>query len=100
MLLATGDLRTDYEVLGLVHGSSMRAVNLGKDFMAFLRKLVGGNVKEYAALLEDARREALERMVQRAEDLGANAVIYVRFSSSTITTGAAEIIAYGTAVKI
>lgn len=100
MLLATGDLRTDYEVLGLVEGSSMRAVNLGKDFMAFLRKLVGGNVAEYAALLEDARQEALERMVQRAEDLGANAVIHVRFSSSTITTGAAEIIAYGTAVKI
>lgn len=100
MLLTTSDLRTDYEVLGMVKGSSMRAVNLGKDFMAFLRKLVGGSVTEYAQVLEDAREEAINWMVCEAEALGANAIIAIRFSSSTITTGAAEIIVYGTAVRI
>ncbi|MBC7342589.1 MAG: YbjQ family protein [Clostridia bacterium] len=100
MLLTTSDLRTEYQVLGLVKGSSMRAVHLGKDILAALRKLVGGNVTEYAQLLEDARNEALAKMIQEAESLGANAIICIRFATSTITTGAAEMIAYGTAVKI
>lgn len=100
MLITTSDLRTEYQVLGLVYGSSMRAVHLGKDIVAALRKLVGGQVTEYARLLDEARREAIDRMVAQAERMGANAVVCVRFATSTITTGAAELVAYGTAVKI
>lgn len=100
MLLATSDLRTDYEVLGLVRGSCMRARHLGMDILAALRKLIGGEITEYTRLLEEARDEAIQAMVREAEALGANAVIGVRLASSTITTGAAEVIAYGTAVRI
>ncbi|MDQ7794908.1 MAG: YbjQ family protein [bacterium] len=100
MLLATSDLRTDYQVLGMVKGSCMRARHLGQDIMASLRKVVGGEVQEYASLLKEAREAATEQMVAEAQQLGANAIIGIRFSTSTITTGAAEIIVYGTAVKI
>jgi uncharacterized protein YbjQ (UPF0145 family) len=100
MLLATSDLRVDYEVLGLVKGSCMRAKHLGQDIVAGLRKIVGGEITEYARLLEEAREVAIKGMIAEAEALGANAVIGVRFATSTITAGAAEIIAYGTAVKI
>jgi uncharacterized protein YbjQ (UPF0145 family) len=100
MLMATVDLNTDYKVLGLVKGSTMRARHLGQDVMAGLRKLVGGEVSEYASLLVEAREAAIADMVREAEKLGANAIIGVRFASSTITTGAAEVIAYGTAVRI
>jgi len=100
MLMATVDLNTEYKVLGLVKGSTMRARHLGQDIMAGLRKLVGGEVAEYASLLIEAREEAIAGMVREAEKLGANAIIGVRFASSTITQGAAEVIAYGTAVKI
>ncbi len=78
----------------------MRARHLGMDILAALRKLVGGEITEYAQLLEEAREEAIKAMVRQAEDLGANAVIGIRLASSTITTGAAEVIAYGTAVRI
>lgn len=100
MLLTTCNLNVDYEIYGLVKGASMRAVNIGKDIMAEFRKLFGGTVTEYAALIEEAREEAIKKMVAEAEKLGANAIIEIRFATSTITTGAAEIIAYGTAVKI
>lgn len=100
MLLATTDLRVDYEVLGLVRGSRMRARHLGMDILAALRKLVGGEITEYSKLLEEAREEAIGAMVREAAALGANAVVGVRLASSTITTGAAEVIAYGTAVRI
>lgn len=100
MLLTTVDIRTDYEVKGMVKGSSMKAKHLGKDILAFFRQLIGGEVKEYAELLVSAREEAIARMIQEATSLGANAVIGVRFGTSNVTTGAAEIIAYGTAVKI
>ncbi len=99
MLLSTTDLNKDYEVLGMVRGSEMKAVNLGKDISAFLRKIVGGNVKEYSELLVEARDAALAEMEDEAEGMGADAVIGVRFATSTITSGAAEIVAYGTAVK-
>lgn len=99
MLLSTTDLNKDYEVIGMVRGSEMKAVNLGKDISAFLRKIVGGNVKEYSDLLVEARDSALEDMSDEAESLGADAVIGIRFATSTITSGAAEIVAYGTAVK-
>jgi uncharacterized protein YbjQ (UPF0145 family) len=100
MLLTTCDINVDYKILGMVKGSSMRAVHLGKDILAALRKLVGGTVNEYAALIDEARDEALQKMIAEAEKMGANGVIVVRFSTTTITAGSAEIIAYGTAVKI
>jgi uncharacterized protein YbjQ (UPF0145 family) len=100
MLLATTDLRTEYEVLGMVKGSSTKAKHLGKDIVAGLRKIVGGDVKEYAELLQEARDEAENRMIAEAEKLGANAVIGIRFSTSSISQGMAEILAYGTAVRI
>lgn len=100
MLLTTCDINVDYKILGMVKGSSMRAVHLGKDILAALRKLVGGTVTEYAALIDEARDEALQKMISEAEKLGANGIIVIRFSTTTITTGSAEIIAYGTAVKI
>ncbi|RJQ31596.1 MAG: YbjQ family protein [Peptococcaceae bacterium] len=100
MLLTTLNVNKEYEALGLVQGSSIKAVHLGKDVLAFLKKLIGGEVGAYGKMIAEARREAMERMIAEAEKLGANAVIGVRFSTSTVTTGAAEILAYGTAVKI
>lgn len=100
MLLATSDLRTEYQVLGLVRGTSIRTRHLGMDILASLRKLVGGEIPEYAEMIEEARDEALAKMSERAKALGANAVIGIRIASSTVTQGAAEVIAYGTAVKI
>ena len=100
MLLATSDLRADYEVLGMVQGSRIKAVHLGKDIVAGLRRIVGGNVTEYSKMIEDARQNAIEDMIKDAEKLGANAIIGIRYSSSNVAQGIAEIIVYGTAVKI
>ncbi len=100
MILATVNINTDYEILGLVKGSCMRARHLGQDIVAEIRKLFGGEVTEYASLIAEAREEALADMVRDAERLGANGVIGVRLATSTVTKGAAEVIAYGTAVKI
>jgi uncharacterized protein YbjQ (UPF0145 family) len=100
MLMTTTDIKTDYEVKGMVKGTSIKAKHLGKDILAFLRMLVGGKVVEYAELLESAREEATAEMIRDAEALGANAIIGVRFSTSQIAQGVAEIIVYGTAVKI
>ena len=100
MLLATSDLRTEYQVLGMVQGSRVKAAHLGKDILAGLRRLVGGEVTEYSKMIEDARRAAVADMIAEAEKLGANAIIGVRYASSTVGQGIAEIVAYGTAVKI
>ena len=86
------------EVKGLVQGNTIRAKHLGRDFMANVKNLVGGELRGYTELLVEARRQALERMLAQAEQLGANAVVNVRFTTSTITQGAAELYAYGTAV--
>ncbi|MBL7085035.1 MAG: YbjQ family protein [Candidatus Omnitrophica bacterium] len=88
------------EHFGVVQGSTVRARHAGADFAAGLKNLVGGELRGYTKLLEDARKEALERMSQQAEQLGANAVINVRFATSAITQGAAELMAYGTAVRV
>ena len=88
------------EVLGLVKGSTIRAKHVGKDIVSSLRMLVGGEMKEYAEMLEEARSIALAKMVKQAESLGADAVINIRFSTSAVMQGAAEILAYGTAVKL
>ncbi len=86
--------------LGLVQGSSVRAKHLGRDIMASLKNIFGGELKGYTELLQDSREEAVERMVAQAEAVGANAVLNVRFSTSSIAAGAAELFAYGTAVTL
>ena len=86
--------------LGLVQGSSVRAKHLGRDIMAGLKNIFGGELKGYTELLQESREEAMERMVQQAEAVGANAVLNVRFSTSSVAAGAAELFAYGTAVVL
>lgn len=102
MLILTTDTVPGRSVdpLGLVRGSTVRAKHIGSDIVASLRNLVGGEVKEYAALMAGAREQALDRMIDEARTLGADAVIAVRFESSMISDGASEILAYGTAVKL
>lgn len=84
--------------LGLVQGNTVRTKHLGRDLMAGLKNIFGGELKGYTELLNDAREEAIQRMMLQAEAMGANAVINVRFSTSSVTAGAAELFAYGTAV--
>lgn len=86
------------EHLGLVQGSSVRAKHVGRDIMASLKNLFGGELKGYTELLSESREEAMERMIKQADAVGANAILNVRFSTSSITQGAAEIYVYGTAV--
>ena len=86
------------ELKGLVQGNTIRAKHFGRDMVAGLKNLVGGELVGYTELLVEARRQALERMLAQAEQLGANAVVNVRFTTSAITQGAAELYSYGTAV--
>ena len=86
--------------LGLVRGNTIRARHLGKDVMAVLRNMVGGEVSEYTKMMAEAREQALDRMVEEAEELGADAVISTRFATSMLMKGAAELLAYGTAVVV
>lgn len=88
------------EHFGVVQGSTVRARHAGADFAAGLKNIVGGELRGYTKLLEDARSEAMERMTKQAEQMGADAVINVRFATSAITQGAAELMAYGTAVRV
>ncbi|MGQ9622267.1 MAG: YbjQ family protein [Candidatus Caldatribacteriaceae bacterium] len=88
------------EVLGMVTGSTIRARWLGKDIMAGLRTLVGGEIKEYTEMMAKAREIAIKRMVEEAKKMGADAVLGVRLATSMVMSGAAEIIAYGTAVRL
>ena len=88
------------EIKGLVQGNTIRAKHVGRDIMAGLKSLVGGELKGYTELLTEARREAMNRMIAQANELGANAVINIRFSTSSVTQGAAELYCYGTAVTI
>lgn len=86
--------------LGLVQGSTVRSKHVGKDLLAGLKNIVGGELKGYTELLQEARQEATERMLDQAKSVGANAVLNIRFSTSSITQGAAEMLAYGTAVVL
>ena len=88
------------EVKGLVQGNTVRAKHAGRDIAAGLKNLVGGELKGYTELLTESRREAIQRMLSQAEQLGANAVVNVRFTTSAVTSGAAELYAYGTAVVV
>jgi len=88
------------EVLGLVKGNTIRARNVGRDILAVLKGFIGGEIEEYTKLMAEAREQALDRMKEMAEELGADAVVNVRFATSYIMSSAAEILVYGTAVKL
>jgi len=103
MLITTQDKFEDkkiIETLGIVRGNTIRARHVGKDIMAGLRTLVGGEITEYTKLLAESREQAIDRMIADAESLGADAIVCVRFSTSTVMQGSAELLAYGAAVKI
>ena len=91
---------TKIEALGMVKGTIVQTKNIGRDFMAGMKTLVGGEIVGYTDMLNEARQIAVKRMVDEAKELGADAVIGVKYGSSQVMTGAAEVIAYGTAVKI
>ena len=88
------------EALGIVKGTVVQSKNIGKDFMAGMKTLVGGEIVGYTEMLTEARQIATKRMVDEAEALGADAIINIRFGSSSVMQGAAEVIAYGTAVRV
>ncbi|MFP6581250.1 MAG: YbjQ family protein [Candidatus Hydrogenedentota bacterium] len=88
------------EFIGLVQGNTIRAKHIGRDIMASLKNIVGGELKGYTELLNEARREATDRMIASAEEQGANAVVNIRFSTCSVSSGAAELYCYGTAVVV
>ena len=90
----------DFEPLGIVKGAIVQTKNVGRDFMAGMKTLVGGEIVSYTEMLNEARQMATKRMVDEATSLGADAIIGIRYGSSQVMAGAAEVIAYGTAVKI
>lgn len=103
MIVVTSETVTGKRIvksLGLVRGNTVRARHIGKDILAALRNIVGGEVHEYAKLIAESREQALDRMVGEAESLGGNAVIAVRFTTSVMMGGAAELLAVGTAVVV
>ncbi len=85
---------------GIVAGSTVRAKHFGKDLLAGLKNIVGGELKSYTELLHDSRKQATERMIEQAKELGANAIVNIRFATSSVAQGAAELYVYGTAVKV
>jgi len=103
MIISTTDTvpnREVYQILGIARGSTVRARNIGRDIFAGLKNLVGGEIEEYTKLQAQAREQAMQRMVDDAKRLNADAILNVRYSTSMIMQGASEILAYGTAVKL
>lgn len=103
MILTTTETipgRTIEEVLGLVYGTTVRGGHMGEDIHARLKNLVGGEIEEYTKLLAEAREQALDRLVRHAKQKGADAIVTLRFATSEIAEGAAEITVYGTAVRL
>jgi len=103
MIVTTTDKIPDKEIseiLGIARGSTVRARNIGRDIFAGLKNIIGGELSEYTKLQAESREQALQRMIEDGKRLGADAIINIRISTSVITQGAAEILAYGTAVKI
>jgi len=103
VLLATSDTIAGHRIvrtLGLVRGNTIRSRHIGRDILANLRNVVGGEISEYTKLLAEAREQALDRLVEEAESLGANAVVSLRFQTTEVMKAAAELLAYGTAVVI
>jgi uncharacterized protein YbjQ (UPF0145 family) len=103
MILSTTDQvpgREIESILGISQGSTVRARNIGRDFMGGLKNIIGGEISEYTILLAESRDQAIDRMIMDAEDLGADAVINIRFQTAMVMQGCSEILAYGTAVKL
>ena len=103
MLLITTDIIPGKEVaetLGLVRGNTIRAKHIGKDILAGLKTIIGGEIKQYTEALNEAREQAIERMVAEAKEMNADAIIGVRFTTSQVIQGAAELLVYGTAVTL
>lgn len=103
MILVTTDFvpgKTIKKTLGLARGNTIRARNIGRDIMAFLRNIVGGEIRDYTKMMAESREQAIDRMIEEAEEMGANAIINVRFTTSMIMQSASEILAYGTAVIV
>ena len=103
MILTTSDKIPGKEIretLGLVKGNTIRAKHIGKDILASLRNIVGGEIKEYTEALSEAREVAMKRMIEDAEKLEADAIVCIRFTTSQIMSGAAELLVYGTAVRL
>lgn len=103
MLIVTSDCipgKKVNRVLGLVRGNTIRARNIGKDIMAAMRNITGGEIVEYTKMIAESREQALDRMTDEAESLGANAIVACRFTTSSMMDGAAELLVYGTAVIV
>ncbi len=103
MIITTQDRIEEKEIvetLGLVRGNTIRARHIGKDILAGLRTIVGGEISEYTKMLAEAREQAIDRMTEEARKLGADAIVCLRFTTSPVLQGAAELLAYGTAVKL
>jgi len=103
MKITTQDEFGDYEItetLGLVKGNTIRARHVGKDILAGLRTIVGGEITEYTKMLAESREQALDRMINEAESKNADGIVCLRFTTSAVMQGAAELLAYGTAVKL
>ncbi len=88
------------EHFGVVSGSTVRAKHIGRDLMASLKNMVGGELKAYTELLQDSRRQSTDRMIEQAEQLGANAIVNIRYATSSVAQGASELYVYGTAVRV
>ncbi|NQV38614.1 MAG: YbjQ family protein [Candidatus Marinimicrobia bacterium] len=103
MIIATSETIAGYTItehIGTVVGNTIRAKHIGRDIMAGFRVIVGGEIKEYTSMLAEAREQALQRMIQKAEEGQADGIVAVRFQTSMIMTGSAELLVYGTAVKL
>jgi len=103
MIVSTSEVIAGHRIvrtLGLVRGNTIRARHVGKDIKALFRNLVGGEIAEYTKLLGEAREQAIDRMVEEAKELGANGIVAVRFTTSVVMSGAAELLAYGSAVVV
>ena len=103
MLITTQDNFADHEItetLGMVRGNTIRARHVGRDIMASLRQLIGGEITEYTKMLAESREQAIDRMITEAQSKDANGIVCLRFTTSAVMQGAAELLAYGTAVKL
>jgi uncharacterized protein YbjQ (UPF0145 family) len=103
MIVVTTETLPGYritEVKGMVQGNTVRAKHVGRDIMAAFKNVVGGELAGYTEMLTESRQQAMDRMVDQAEELGANAIVNVRYTTSAVTQGAAELLAYGTAVRV
>jgi len=103
MLITTQDEFADYSItqtLGIVRGNTIRARHVGKDIVAGLRTLIGGEITEYTKMMAESREQAIDRMIAEAESMGADGIVCLRFTTSAVMKAAAELLAYGTAVKM